>query len=148
VSRQLIPQDRDRIVREVGRYLRDRKFEESIKSVYEQCAICDFQYDYIIDAAHIVPVADGGTDTYDNGLGLCPNCHRMYDKGLILVNGDGDISLHSEYAEMYHKMGRARSLTTLQSTLRKSLWVPPLPEHRPSSENLHKTYSIRWKSGN
>ncbi len=140
---QLTPQERKRVVREIGRYIRDRRFEEAIKRVYERCAICDFQYDDIIDAAHIVSVADGGTDTYDNGLGLCPNCHRMYDRGLILVDGSGKIYLNSRYVEGYAQSGRAGSLESLGATLRKFIWQPLIAEHHPSPENLQRTFEAR-----
>ncbi len=147
-SHTLISQERIRIVQEVGRYIRDRKFEEAIKSVYDRCAICNFQYDYIIDAAHIIPVAKGGMDTYDNGLGLCPNCHRMYDKGLILVDGEGEIYINPFYAEKYDQIGRAGSLTQLQATLRKSLWLPINPQYHPSSVNLKQTFEVQRQLSN
>ena len=85
----LEPEERQRTTTEIMRYLRNRAFRQGIIQAYRRCAICGFQYDYVLDAAHIVPVAEGGTDTYDNGLGLCPNCHRMYDRGLILVDENG-----------------------------------------------------------
>ena len=29
-----------------------------------------------LEVHHVVMLADGGDDTVDNALGLCPNCHR------------------------------------------------------------------------
>ena len=90
---ELSVQKRRKSATEIVRFIRNHNFAKGIREVYDCCAICGFQYDYIMDAAHIVPVAEGGTDTYENGLGLCPNCHRMYDKGQILVTGDRKSSL-------------------------------------------------------
>jgi len=35
------------------------------------------------DVCHIVPRKEGGKDSFDNVVLLCPNHHRMYDMGLI-----------------------------------------------------------------
>lgn len=32
---------------------------------------------------HIVPVKEGGTNSYENIILLCPNCHKMADHGVI-----------------------------------------------------------------
>jgi 5-methylcytosine-specific restriction endonuclease McrA len=133
-------QERKRRVSEVARFVRSREFKRAIESVYERCAICGFQYDYVLDAAHIVPVSEGGEDTYANGLGLCPNCHRMFDKGLVLVDETGRIHIHPQRAEEYAAIGRAGSLEELQQTLRKTLWLPEDQRYHPSPENLRRVF--------
>lgn len=120
-----------------------KRFPEESNKVYQRCAICGFQYDYVLDAAHIVPVAEGGTDTYDNGLGLCPNCHRMFDRGLILVDETGQIHLHPQRAENYAAQGLADSLDNLRQSLRKQLWLPDDPQYHPSAENLRRAFEAR-----
>lgn len=139
----LEPEERQRTTTEIMRYLRNRAFRQGIIQAYRRCAICGFQYDYVLDAAHIVPVAEGGTDTYDNGLGLCPNCHRMYDRGLILVDENGKIYLHPQRAEEYEALGLAGRLEDLSKTLREELWIPDDPDYQPSPENLRKTFEAR-----
>ncbi len=135
--------ERKRDITEIGKYIRNHLFAKSIRSVYERCAICGFQYDYILDAAHIVPVADGGTDTYDNGLGLCPNCHRMFDKGFLLVDETGHIFINPRHAEEYQQIGRAGSLENLRSTIREFLWLPEDKDLHPSASNLKRTFLMR-----
>ncbi len=142
----LVAEERKRAVAEVERYIRDHRFSQAIKSVYDRCAICGFQYDYVLDAAHIVPVSEGGTDTYDNGLGLCPNCHRMFDNGLVLVDETGRIYINTHYTEKYDQMGLAGSLETLRSTLRETLWLPRDKKHHPSPENLRRTFEKHRQS--
>lgn len=139
---ELVAEERRYAVQEVGRYIRNHKFAVGIKLAYDRCAICGFQYDYVLDAAHIVPVPIG-TDTYDNGLGLCPNCHRMFDKGLILVDENRNIYINPRYAEEYEQMGRAGSLESLRQTLRATLWLPNDEKYHPSSENLRRTFEMR-----
>jgi hypothetical protein len=52
----LAAETRKQIIAEVSRYIRNQNFSIGIKKVYERCAICGFRYDYLLDAAHFVPV--------------------------------------------------------------------------------------------
>ena len=36
---------------------------------------------FYIEACHITPKAEGGKDSLDNILILCPNCHKLFDYG-------------------------------------------------------------------
>jgi hypothetical protein len=36
-----------------------------------------------LDIHHLIPVADGGEDSPDNLLALCPNCHALHHRGHI-----------------------------------------------------------------
>ena len=38
-----------------------------------------------LDIHHLVPVGDQGTDTPENLLALCPNCHALHHRGNIPV---------------------------------------------------------------
>jgi len=141
---ELMPAERKKAIAELERYVRDHRFSEAIRSVYDRCAICGFQYDFILDAAHIIPVSEGGQDTYENGLGLCPNCHRMFDKGLILIDEHGVIHINTRYAEEYDEIGRADSLGTLRTTLDgASLRLPQDKKYHPSPENLRQTFRAK-----
>lgn len=44
-------------------------------------------------AAHIIPVAAGGTDDPRNGLALCPNHHWAFDNGLFTVTPEMQIQV-------------------------------------------------------
>ncbi|MEB2288745.1 MAG: HNH endonuclease [Anaerolineae bacterium] len=125
------------------RYVRNQGFREGIVRAYRRCAICGFQYDYILEAAHIIPVAEGGTDTYDNGLALCPTCHEMFDKGYILVDRDYGIHINTRYAEEFDQAGLADSLNRLKETLRRTLWLPDNENYHPAKGNLQRTFEMR-----
>jgi len=45
------------------------------------CLICGFNK--ALDFAHIKSIKDGGKETKSNLTILCPNHHRLYDKGLL-----------------------------------------------------------------
>lgn len=47
----------------------------------KKCQICG--WDGPCDRAHIIPKSKGGTYKSNNVLILCPNCHRLYDYGLL-----------------------------------------------------------------
>ena len=61
------------------------------------CQICGFYQPYtnaagkqrwIIEVDHILPKSEGGGETIDNLLVLCPNCHAKKTAGIIKVNSD------------------------------------------------------------
>lgn len=54
------------------------KFNSDLFRYYEnKCAVCDIGY--FLDAAHIIPVKDNGSDNKLNGLILCKNHHKAFD---------------------------------------------------------------------
>lgn len=140
----LAPRERQRLVGTVTRLSRNAKFSTAIRRVYDCCAICGFQYGDTLEAAHIIPVSDPtSSDTYDNGLGLCPLCHKLYDKGYVLVDGNYRISLHPRYRDKFQTQDKAGSLDDLQSKLREQLRLPHDEIYWPSAERLNKVYERR-----
>ena len=70
-----------------SRWNRSQDFRDKILSAYNyQCAICRCTEERILQAAHIVPVKDGGSDELSNGICLCANHHLMLDEGLIKID--------------------------------------------------------------
>ena len=57
-------------------------FRAAVLSRYgeKRCCLCDAPPE-VIEAAHIVPVSDDGSDWGGNGLLLCRNHHALYDLG-------------------------------------------------------------------
>jgi putative restriction endonuclease len=51
-----------------------------------QCVACGLAVQEMLEAAHIIPVEQGGTDDPRNGLVLCCNHHRAFDQGLLLIH--------------------------------------------------------------
>lgn len=74
---------------------RNHQFRKIVLENYNyKCAICNCAEQNILEAAHIIAVADGGADNIENGICLCRNHHRMFDKKLIKL----DFPNHSIYA--------------------------------------------------
>jgi putative restriction endonuclease len=52
-----------------------------------------------IDACHIVPFSVSHDDRVTNGLALCPNIHRAFDRGLVTVDDSFRVLLSSHIRE-------------------------------------------------
>lgn len=73
-------------------YRKQGKFRKDIlKAYHSTCAICGIKEPKILRAAHIVPVAKGGSDEIQNGLCLCTNHEIAFDKGLLNIKPDRTI---------------------------------------------------------
>ena len=46
----------------------------------------DINVTEMLDAAHIIPVASGGTESNENGMLLSASAHRALDSGLWAIN--------------------------------------------------------------
>jgi hypothetical protein len=60
-----------------------------------RCAFCSISEPKLLEAAHLCPVEDGGTDDPRNGLVMCLTHHKAFDVGLLLVDPD-DLSVRSD----------------------------------------------------
>lgn len=66
-------------------YGRAATFRKAIRTKFlDRCAVCGWD-EGPNDVAHILARKDGGADTLENVLMLCPNHHRLFDTGRITV---------------------------------------------------------------
>lgn len=73
----------------VSRYRRNPSFRNSVLKNYNYtCIVCGCNEPRILEAAHIVSVADGGNDNLENGVCLCRNHHKLFDSGLLEIDLD------------------------------------------------------------
>lgn len=71
----------------VERAERDPMFKFNIlKRFNGKCLITNIDVTEMLDAAHIIPVASGGTEDPNNGLLLSASVHRALDAGLWAIN--------------------------------------------------------------
>tara|TARA_B100001093_G_scaffold314894_1_gene300462 strand:+ start:999 stop:2636 length:1638 start_codon:yes stop_codon:yes gene_type:complete len=64
--------------------LRSGNFRDSVIGVHgAECQACSMKVLDLIEAAHIVPVANDGVDHPSNGLPLCPTHHSAFDRYLF-----------------------------------------------------------------
>lgn len=80
---------------------RDVAFKRKVRAAYGyRCAISGLMLRNgggrpEVQAAHIRPVAHGGSDSVRNGLALSATLHWMFDRGLVSVAEDGETILVS-----------------------------------------------------
>lgn len=78
---------KEKVVRQPVR--KQPAFRKGLLQAYEfQCAMCTINEPSLLRGAHIVDVADGGDDSIQNGICLCSNHERAFDKGIIEVTED------------------------------------------------------------
>ena len=66
-----------------GNYTSHHTFRTMIRrEFHDRCAICGWD-EAPCDVCHIVARKNGGSDTLDNVVMLCPNHHRLFDRGTI-----------------------------------------------------------------
>lgn len=85
---------RDRRLVTGTRPVRDIRFKNFIAANYSICAVCALDANVLLQAAHIIGVADPrGSDHPSNGLRLCRNCHALFDAGELMIRSDYVIEL-------------------------------------------------------
>jgi putative restriction endonuclease len=83
-----------RIETEEDVFVRGGLFKKLIPKVYSNtCCITGMRLEStfghnFIDACHIMPFRVSHDDKVNNGLALCPNLHRAFDRGLITVDSN------------------------------------------------------------
>lgn len=124
------------IVTEEDVFVRSNLFKRYIPQIYnDTCAVTGMLirsiYNYnFVDACHIIPFSLSHDDRVTNGLALCPNMHRAFDRGLIAVDDDYQIlvskAIKDDAAHPY-------SFSSLHG---KELSLPIKPQYYPSLDNL------------
>ncbi|NGM71683.1 HNH endonuclease [Sphingobacterium sp. SGL-16] len=111
-------------------------FKRYIPQVYnDTCAVTGMQirstFNYnFVDACHIVPFSVSHDDKVTNGLALCPNVHRAFDRGLIAVNDNYQILVSKAIKD---NLDHPYSFSQLE---KRQLILPQHDQHYPSLENL------------
>ena len=117
------------------RLVRPRLGQGGFKAVVQEayvrrCAVTRHKILPTLQAAHILPVSEGGQHRIDNGILLRSDVHTMFDRGYIGVDQEFRLRvsprLRSEFGngdEFYSKEGQVITL-------------PTEPKNRPSAEFL------------
>lgn len=115
-------------------FVRGGVFKREIPKIYNYtCAISGMRVItdaeiQMIDACHIVPFAQSHDDTITNGISLCPNLHRAFDRGLI--------SLDSEYRLLVKPFAEQENLYSIKQFAGRRILLPGCLQYFPAQENL------------
>ena len=116
-------------------FIRKGAFKKIVPKIYNQsCCISGMRIVssheiQMIDACHIVPFYESHDDTITNGISLCPNLHRAFDRGLIMIDREYRIQISNKFSEG----SLDYSIIQFQN---KSLLLPIEKRYYPSIENL------------
>ena len=126
-------------------FVRGSMFRKLIPQIYgHTCAMTGFKFitddgTSLLDACHIIPFNKSRDDRISNGLALCPNLHRAFDRGWVGVDENFKILVSDCFVELPH---HAYALGHLRG---RPLILPFGVKHRPSLEHLtwHRNHVFR-----
>jgi putative restriction endonuclease len=109
-----------------------RAFRALVTNAYgRRCAITNENTLPVLEAAHIVPVADQGLNLISNGLLLRSDFHRLFDVGLVTVTPEYEVIVSER---IKHEYFNGAVYNRLQGSTLRSL--PDNPGDRPDPEHL------------
>jgi putative restriction endonuclease len=118
-------------------FIRGGLFKREVPKIYNHtCAVSGLRISAVanvsmVDACHIVPFSEGYDDTLTNGIALCPNLHRAFDRGLISISDNYTILINKNFVE------NQKSVCNISQFAGQKLFLPFAEELYPSLENLH-----------
>ncbi len=77
-------------------------FRERLVRQYGKCCLCGVDEESLLIASHIKPWVESSPEERvdeNNGLLLCPNHDRLFDRGFITFNDDGTIKISQKLSE-------------------------------------------------
>jgi hypothetical protein len=119
----------DRVLREVAARRGQPRFRDDLMVAYSgQCVITGTKVDGVLEAAHIIPVADEPFFHVTNGLLLRADVHALFDQGLLWIEPETRrVRTHESLMDSEYAAYNGRPLAE-----------PRHPEQRPSRDALQK----------
>ncbi len=125
-------------------FVRSGVFKKVVPQIYNYtCCISGMRiitgYDIqMVDACHIKPFAVSHDDTIKNGITLCPNLHRAFDRGLITITKKYEVLVSSGFTEN-------NEFSSIRSYNGKRILLPDNPNYLPAVENLEWHFGVVFK---
>jgi len=124
--------------------VRGKAFRKNVLSAYDNtCAFSGLSFingggRAEVQAAHIVPVSEGGNDSVRNGIALCGTAHWMFDRGFLTLDDNSTVlvSRHLNNIDDVNRLLRPDRAAILPSHDHKKPHQEYLAWHR---ENIFKT---------
>lgn len=117
-------------------FVRNGLFKRLVPRLYhQQCSFTGMSLSSLykhsfIDACHIVPFSLTQNDKVTNGIALCPNMHRAFDRGLLSIDQNYRILVSDHLTE---DKNHAYALAPLKG---KKIVLPKEKNHYPAQEAL------------
>lgn len=116
-------------------FIRGGLFKKVVPKVYNfTCSISGMRLIasreiQMIDACHIVPFSQSHDDTISNGISLCPNLHRAFDRGLITIDEEYRVVVSNDFSE-------STSDYSIRTYHGRKILLPAQHYYYPSLENF------------
>lgn len=117
-------------------FVRNGLFKRLVPRLYQQqCSFTGmslsstYKHNFI-DACHIVPFSHSHNDKVTNGIALCPNMHRAFDRGLLSIDENYCILVSKHVNE---EKGHPYALGQLEG---KQIRLPKETIHFPAQDSL------------
>lgn len=129
----------DRVQKAVMRAVRRTTFGRKVIEAYgNECAMCGLNSGYV-EGAHIFPVEANGADEIWNGIALCPNHHRAFDRHQMHIHPESfAITAHPDLRQK----ASSHSPTEWLVATRTSMTLPSQTKHRPRAKMLERRYKF------
>ncbi len=89
-----IDQERSRVKTSVLSRPKQKDFRSAVLNAFNStCILSKVDIPAVLEAIHIVPVADQGPDSLDNGLCMRVDIHRLFDSGHLRIDPNGRVFL-------------------------------------------------------
>jgi hypothetical protein len=103
--------ERRRVYAEILARPQQARFRRAVLNAYgNRCLITGTSLPDVLEAAHIVPVADRGLDRIANGLCLRSDIHVLFDSGHLRIDNVGGLHLTPSAAATYTSLPRRVTL--------------------------------------
>lgn len=139
---------RQRIVARITRRYRAHDFRARVLGAYDhRCAFCGVQLN-LVDAAHIIPVADdSSTDETTNGIALCKSHHSAFDRNLLSFDQHYKIEISSDHTASLRVEDRLGGLSSFRKKLRPAIVMPNDRRDYPERRYVIKARKVRKWAG-
>ena len=117
-------------------FVRNGLFKRLVPQLYQQqCCFTGMRlsstYKHsFVDACHIVPFSHSHNDSVTNGIALCPNMHRAFDRGLLSIDDNYRILVSKHLTE---DKNHPYALSALKG---KQMILPQQQNHYPAQDAL------------
>jgi len=118
-------------------FIRSGAFRKEILKIYNStCCISALKIGTVenismVDACHIVSFSDSHDDTILNGISLCPNLHRAFDRGLITIDDSYRVCVSDKLTEIQNNPYSIHQFNRKQLILpEKRIYYPGITNFR------------------
>ncbi len=78
------------------------QFRKLLMKLDKCCVLTGEESNTVLEAAHIIPVAEGGPDIPSNGIVLRCDLHKLYDSAAFKFDSYGNVHVNSEACSSYY----------------------------------------------